>query len=218
MKLTRHISAVLVALGIAVLGVSVAEAQGLEVKASGKKKFTLSDRVGKNQFVWVSTAPAEEIKGTAEGITGTVTFDPKKPQALKGTVSAQVATMKSGNDKRDEHLKSPMWLDGAKYPAITFTIASVKNLTFSKSEMKGNAVGKFTMHGVTKAMTIPFTLFYADASANTGQRAPGDLILLTADFTVSLKDFKVAGREGIIGSKVGETIKISAKLYGSSGL
>ena len=40
--------------------------------------------------------------------------------------------------------------------------------------------------------------------------------MISSDFTISLKDFKVAGQKGMIGSKVGEKIRISAKLFGAT--
>lgn len=217
MKITRKIITSLALAGIIGAG-AAAQAQPLNVKGSGSKKITLSDRVGKNQFEWLSTAPLEEIKGTADGVTGSLTFDPKKPATLRGTVSVTVASMKSGNDMRDEHLRGAQWLDAAKHPAISFTITSVSGLKTNGNQITGQATGNFTMHGVTKAITVPFTLQYIDESAKTKERAPGDLVMVTADFNVALKDFNVAGSKGTVGSKVGESIKVSAKLFGSTGL
>ncbi|HVZ40510.1 MAG TPA: YceI family protein [Candidatus Kapabacteria bacterium] len=217
MKITHVVTIAATAAALLVTSASV-QAQGLAVAASGQKTVKLSDKVSKNQFNWLSSAPGETINGTAEGIAGSFTFDPKKPASLRGTVSCQVATMKTGNETRDGHLKSSTWLDAAQYPTISFTITSVSDVKVNRNQMTGKAVGTFTMHGVTKPMTIPFSLQYIDASAQTRERAPGDLVMVTADFTVSLKDFNVAGRQGLIGSKVGETIKISAKLFGSTGL
>jgi hypothetical protein len=57
---------------------------------------------------------------------------------------------------------------------------------------------------------------YIPESDKTRQRAPGDLVMINADFTISLKDFNIAGTEGNVGSKVGETIKISAQLFGNA--
>ncbi len=125
--------------------------------------------------------------------------------------------MASGNDTRDEHMKSPMWLDAAKYPTITFVITSITNPVTNGSKLSGKAVGKFTMHGVTKQITIPFTLTYVDASTATRARAAGDLAMFTAEFDVALADFKIAGKQGVIGSNVGERIKIKANLYGATG-
>lgn len=207
---------------VAVLALAVtakeAPAQALSVAASGAKKITLSDKVGKNQFTWTSEAPLESIRGTSEGVTGTFTMDPKNLATLRGTVTTQVATMKTGNETRDSHLKSDQWLDAAKYQTITYSVSSVKDVKVSGATATGIAVGQFTMHGVTKPIEIPFKLQYIDASAKTKDRAPGDLVMFTSEFSISLKDFNVNGTKGIVGSKVGETIKITAQLFGSTGL
>jgi polyisoprenoid-binding protein YceI len=192
-------------------------AQALAVKAKGARKVTLDDRVGKNQFVWSSDAPLEKIQGTAEGITGSLTIDPSNPTTIRGSISARVATMKSGNEMRDEHIRGESWLDATKYPEIKFTATSIANAKVNGNKLTASVTGDFSMHGVTKKVTIPITLQYMDATAKTKERAPGDLVMITAEFNVSLKDFNVAGSKGTVGSKVGESIAINAKLFGSTG-
>lgn len=182
------------------------------------KKVTISDKVGKNQFEWVSSMPLETINGTAEGITGWLTFDPAKPTKIEGEIKASVASMQSGNTTRDEHMHSPMWLDVANHPTITFKAKSTSDVMKKGNNITALVTGDFTMRGVTKQMTIPVTIQYIPASRQTAKRAPGDLVSLTADFSVALKDFNVQGREGVIGSKVGETIAIKAKIFGSTAL
>ncbi len=206
------------ALLAATIGATGAAAQALSVNASGAKKVTLSDKVGKNQFSWSSDAPLEKIKGTTEGVTGSLTVDPKNLGSLKGTISAQVNTMKTGNATRDGHVKGAQWLDAGKYPTITFTVSSVKDIKVSGNSATGTAVGSFAMHGVTKTISVPFKITYLDESAKTRERAPGDLVTISADFNISLKDFNVAGTSGTIGSKVGETIAVKAQLFGATGL
>lgn len=216
--ITRRISLIAAAAVALTVMAHEAPAQSLAVAASGSKKVTLSDRVGKNQFTWISEAPLENIKGTAEGVTGALTLDPKNLSSIRGTITTQVATMKTGNTTRDNHLESDQWLDAAKYPTISFTISSVSGVKVAGNTATGTATGQFTMHGVSKTVSIPFKLTYLDASAKTAARAPGDLVMISADFSVALKDFNVAGTKGLVGSKVGETIKVSAQLFGSTGL
>jgi polyisoprenoid-binding protein YceI len=197
---------------------STALANSLKVKAKGAKTVKLSDKVGKNQFQWTSKAPLESIDGTAEGVKGTITLDPANLSSLKANISVDVNTFKSGNDMRDDHIKNASWLDAEKYATIDFTLENVTNIATKDHTAKGIANGKITLHGVTKNIAIPFTLEYHDASAKTAKRAPGDLVMITADLEVSLKDFNVAGSQGTIGNKVGETIKVTAKLFGSTAL
>lgn len=205
------------ALIFALAGTTTLHAQKLVVKATGNKTITLNDKVGKNQFLWNSDAPLEKIQGTAEGVTGSFTVDPANLAGIRGTISAQVSTMKSGNATRDKHIQGAGWLDAATYPTISFTIVSIKNIAVSGNKMTATAVGNFTMHGVTKQMSIPFSMTYLDASAKTKERAPGDLVMVEASFNVPLADFNVEGSKGTIGNKVGESIAIEAKLFGSTG-
>ena len=184
--------------------------------AGGPKKFTWNDRVSKNQFVWVSEAPVENIRGTSEGITGSITFDPKDLRTMRGTISTATRTMKTGNGTRDSHLLSAEWMDAAKYPAITFNITGVSEIKTNAAGASGLASGDFTMHGVTKHLAIPFQMTYLAESAKTRERAPGDLIVVKANFNIALKDFNITGTSGLVGSKVGESIKIDAQLFGNS--
>lgn len=217
-KMNRTSIRIALALFVATTATITATAQPLSVRAKGAKKIVLSNRVGNNQFTWNSDAPLEKIQGTAEGISGSLTLDPANPSSLRGTISAKVATMKSGNDTRDEHLRSETWLNAAKHPEITFVAGSVSGIAATGNSFTARVTGDFTMNGVTKRMTVPVTVQYLDASSKTRSRAPGDLVMVTADFSVSLRDFNVAGSKGVVGSKVGETIEITAKLFGSTAL
>jgi polyisoprenoid-binding protein YceI len=213
---TLKISMIAAGLALLTLGSTTLNAQALSVSASGAKRVRLSDAVGKNQMTWMSDAPLEQIKGTAEGVAGTLTLDPRNLSTLRGTISAQVGTMKSGNATRDGHLTGAQWLDAAKHPTITFTVSSVSGIKVSGNKATGTATGAFAMHGVTKTISVPFQLTYIDESAKTRERAPGDLVMLTANFDIALADFGVAGAKGIIGSKVGEKIHVTAQVFGST--
>jgi polyisoprenoid-binding protein YceI len=203
-------------IALLVLGAGTAASQSFNVPGGGEKLVTMNDKVNQNQFIWVSDAPLENTRGTSEGVAGTLTMDTRDLSKIRGTITTQVSTMKSGNETRDHHLKSAEWLDASRFPLISFTITGVSNITVNGYSATGTATGNFTMHGVTKQMSIPFTIKYVPESAKTRERAPGDLVMISADFNVSLKDYKVTGQEGTIGSKVGETIKITAQLFGNA--
>ncbi len=193
-----------------------ARAQRLAAPSNGPVAVTFNDKVGHNQFIWVSDAPLESIKGTSEGISGSLTIDPQDLTKLRGTVETKTVTMKTGNATRDNHLWSAEWMDIRRFTTITFTVSGMKDVKTTGNTATGTATGTFTMHGVTKSLAIPFKLTYIPESDKTRLRAPGDLVMINADFTISLKDFNIAGTEGNVGSKVGETIKITAQLFGNT--
>jgi polyisoprenoid-binding protein YceI len=66
------------------------------------------------------------------------------------TLVADVATVTTENEKRDEHLKTPDFFDAAKFPTLTFKSTSFKKIGDKKYEVKGD----LTLHGVTKPVTL----------------------------------------------------------------
>ena len=59
------------------------------------------------------------VRGRFKTFTGT--FETNDQQALtRVTVTADAASIDTGEPKRDDHLRSPDFLDAAKYPQITF--------------------------------------------------------------------------------------------------
>lgn len=160
----------------------------------------------KGQANWISDAPVEKIVGTAAG-AGELTVDFDDLSTLKGTITMPVASMKSGNNQRDDHLKGSDWLEADKHPDITFAVTSVKVLEAPKGdavkEAKVEVAGKFTLHGVTTDLTAPATLKWK-----------GDKVKIHTAFAVKLADYDVAGKQGVVGDKVGETIEVKVRLQG----
>jgi polyisoprenoid-binding protein YceI len=65
-------------------------------------------------------------------------------------LTADVNSINTDNDKRDEHLKSPDFFDAAKFPSLTF-----KSKSFTKVSGKNYTLtGYLTLHGVTKPVTL----------------------------------------------------------------
>ena len=90
------------------------------------------------------------VNGSFAKFTGTINVDSDHPEKSSVTATIQTASINTGNDKRDEHLRSPDFFDTAKFSDITFKSKSVKQ-TGADS---GDIVGDLTMHGVTKEITL----------------------------------------------------------------
>lgn len=194
---------------------SISFAQGFKVKASGEQTFNFADRGGRNQASFFSTTPLEDIRGLSNDVKGTVTFNVNDIKSLKGKISVSTASIKTGIDLRDEHLRSADWLDAEKYPEITFTIKSVKEVKqVTDNQLQIKVVGDFTLKGITKEITADATLTYLDESEQTKMRAPGDLLGVKATFNVQLSDFGVKNK--IVGQKVAENIEVSVNMVGSN--
>ncbi len=86
------------------------------------------------------------VRGEFSKVSGVVSFDDQ--DLSKSSVAATIDTtsLNTRVAKRDEHLKSPDFLDVAKYPTLTFTSKKVEQV----GDRKFKVTGDLTIHGVTR--------------------------------------------------------------------
>jgi polyisoprenoid-binding protein YceI len=77
--------------------------------------------------------------------------DPEDPTTGRGTVTVDTASITTGNDQRDEHLRSPDFLDVAQYPTMTFTGKRVER---AGDDYK--VVGDLTIKDITNEVTFDY--------------------------------------------------------------
>jgi polyisoprenoid-binding protein YceI len=68
-------------------------------------------------------------------------------------VSAEIASINTEAEKRDEHLKSAEFFDAAKFATLSFKSKSVKHEGTNKLKISGD----LTLHGVTKPVELEAT-------------------------------------------------------------
>ncbi len=93
------------------------------------------------------------VNGVFGEFEGTVNFDPENLSASKIEGTANVASIDTKNERRDQHLRSDDFFNAEQYPNITFVSSEIK-----KSDDGFVAVGDLTIRDVTKTIEIPFTL------------------------------------------------------------
>jgi len=152
---------------------------------------------------FVSEAPLEKIVGVSEGLL-TLTGDFADLKTLKAVVVIPVASMRTGNEIRDDHLRGEGWLNGKANPNVEFTSTAIEVLKqkgdATKGKAKLSAVGNISINGVSKPLTAEVVVKWSPAS-----------VKLKTKFSVALADFEVKGSEGVVGNKVGKSIDIKAK-------
>ncbi|MBV8553536.1 MAG: YceI family protein [Acidobacteriaceae bacterium] len=90
------------------------------------------------------------VRGTFKVVKGTVVYDPQNPGATKIQATIDVNSISTADETRDTHLKSPDFLDVAKYPTITFQSTKVEKAGSDRFKVAGN----LTIHGVTKEVSL----------------------------------------------------------------
>jgi polyisoprenoid-binding protein YceI len=122
------------------------------------------------------------VKGKFTDFTVEIVYDDK--DVTKSTVNAVIkaASIDTGIERRDAHLRNADFFDVEKFPEITFQS--------SRIERKGNdfiAHGTFTMHGVAKEIALPFTINGIRKDEKTGKTTLG----ATARTTLNRRDFGI---------------------------
>ena len=146
------------------------------------------------------------VTGTFNKFKGSASLEGEDPSTLKAEVTIEAASVDTGHEKRDEHLRNPDFLDTAKYPAIAFV---------SKKVIKGDSgklkiVGDLTLHGVTREITVDLdgpTPEIKDPGGNFRRGATGSARIDRRDFGITWN--KVLDSGGLV---VGNEVTIYVEI------
>jgi polyisoprenoid-binding protein YceI len=177
--------------------------------------FDFKDPKGVNNAVFKLDAPLEAINGSANGITGTVTFDPANPAATTGRIVVAAASLHVPNPVMKEHLHGEQWLDVVKNTEITFEAKSLANVKTAGNDTTADVTGTMTIKGVARSLTVPVKFTYL--KDKLGLRVPnqqGDLLVIRANFAVKRSDFGINPKAPE--DKVADTIDLTLSIAGAS--
>jgi polyisoprenoid-binding protein YceI len=101
----------------------------------------------------VSHMMLSDVEGSFGEFSGKVEIEGSDLATLKASGVVKVASINTGVEARDNHLRSPDFFDAVQYPEITFQSKRVE-----KQGEQYVLVGDFTMHGVTKTLSLMITM------------------------------------------------------------
>lgn len=154
----------------------------------------------------------ETFTGRTEKVTGSLNFDVAK-RTGSGRITVDAASIKTGIDLRDEHMRSADWMDTGKFPTITFETTEVRHIRGDQYRV----TGRFTMRGVTRTVTATATVRHrpeSEATRNAGFR--GDVLRVAVNFDIKLADYGVVISARARG-KVAETVRLNVVVFGQTG-
>jgi len=146
------------------------------------------------------------VTGSFNKFKGSASVEGEDIATLKVDVAIDAASIDTGHEKRDEHLRNADFLDVAKYPTITFV---------SKKVMKGDpgklkVIGDLTLHGVTREITVDLegpTPEIKDPWGNFRRGATGTAKIDRRDFGINWnKSLDTGGL--VVGNEVGIQVDI----------
>ncbi|RKH74224.1 YceI family protein [Corallococcus aberystwythensis] len=182
--------------------------------APSDKRFVFHDPNSRDTVMFVLDAPLEVINGLSNQVTGRVEV---KGQKVSGHFQVPVSSIKTGNETRDGHLQNDRWLDAAKFPDIVFDFKDVA-LPAPLANAKPVVLktkGTFTIHGVTREEPVEVTATYLQETAETKNRAAGELLRVRAKFQIPLEAYGIKRTEALL-LKVGERAEVTVDAWGST--
>lgn len=90
------------------------------------------------------------VRGKFSSFSGTVDADDQNPVAAQVKVEIQAASIDTGNEQRDTHLRSPDFLNAEQYPTITFASTNIEQV----DKQHGRLHGDLTIRDVTKPVVL----------------------------------------------------------------
>lgn len=143
------------------------------------------------------------VHGRFGHVDSTIVYDEK--DITKSTVKAtiDVSGLKTGEDARDNHLKSPDFFDAEKFPSATFESTSV-----TKGGSGLQIAGNLTIRGVTK----PVVLDVDGPSAPVPGMDHKPHVGFEATLTIHRSDFQLGSKfpAAVVGDDVKLTIDLDA--------
>ena len=90
------------------------------------------------------------VRGHFDNFNATIETNKEDFSDAKIQFEADIKSINTNNEQRDTHLKSADFFDADNHPKMSFESTSVKKISESEMEVKGN----FTLRGVTKEITL----------------------------------------------------------------
>jgi polyisoprenoid-binding protein YceI len=143
------------------------------------------------------------VLGRFENVAGEIVLDDANPANSSVRATVQIASVDSGNDTRDEHLRGERWLNAAQFPTMDFRSTAVR-LT---GERTAEVTGDLTLLGQTHPLTLNVTLNNMGPAPNNQRRTAG----FSATGALNRSGWGSATAQNLIGDAVSIQIEALAQ-------
>ena len=146
-----------------------------------------------------------KVRGRFEKFNGRINFDENNPSASTVDVEIDAASINTREEKRDDHLRAPDFLDVENYPTLTFKSKRVEQ-TGSDT---GKLIGDLTIRGVTREVTLDVE-YAGQAKSPWGTTNAG----FSGTTTISRKEWGLEWNQALEtgGVLVGDKVRIDIEL------
>ncbi len=145
------------------------------------------------------------VTGRFDSFSGAIDLNKANMEASSVEFEIEAASINTANADRDKHLRSPDFFDVEKFPKVTFKSTSIKKTGSNSFDVTGN----FTLHGVTKTITLPVT-YLGEIADPWGNIRAG----FETSTTLDRKEYGITWNKALDagGAILGDEVKVSINL------
>jgi polyisoprenoid-binding protein YceI len=144
------------------------------------------------------------VQGRFKDFTGAIRYDESDVTKSSVTFAAKIESVDTGVAPRDQHLRTADFFDAAKFPEMTFKSTKV--------ERKGKdgfiLYGDFTLKGVTRRISFPFTMTGAVKDPRGGTRFG-----IEAHTKIDRREYAFSGGKPMEGGGIDVGNEVTINLY-----
>lgn len=145
------------------------------------RTYTIA-RGGNNVAQFHAEDTYDAFDGKTSDVSGTIVADPAKPSTASVQIAINIDSLDTGVGLRNKEMRE-RYLQTTKWPTATFRSVSVAGPESIAPNAPADirVTGDFTLHGVTRRMTIPVRVVLI----------PDGRIHATSNFNVHMPDFGI---------------------------
>ena len=150
----------------------------------------------KSEVAFEASGSGYNTKGTVKSFKTDIEFDPETPDQASVRVRLDMRSASTGAADTDHTLQSADFFDPGRFPTAEFAARGAK----PDGDRKYILDGQLTLKGVTKPLTLPFSIAIEEGTA-----------VVKAETTINRLDFGV-GPESVAGLAVDKEVKLTIDL------
>jgi polyisoprenoid-binding protein YceI len=146
--------------------------------AAGSLHFRIQPEA--SEITFRATSRLMNAEGHFSRFSGDVIVDPAVLTSARISLSIDTASLDTGIEMRDRHLRSGDFFDAERFPTVVFQSVRVE-----AAARRATVVGRLSLHGVTREVTVPVDVQISDAALV----ASGEFIVNRGDYGMTYNSF-----------------------------
>jgi polyisoprenoid-binding protein YceI len=133
-----------------------------------------------SEIAFRATSRLMNADGRFSRFSGDVVVDPAALTSARISLTIDAASLDTGIEMRDNHLRSSDFFEVERFPTVTFQSVRVE-----AAGRRATVVGRLTLHGVTREIAVPIDV----QISTTALVASGEFIVNRGEYAINYNSF-----------------------------